>query len=190
MAKLTRSPDLVERAEQVGVHSARPFAADVDAQARFPAEALAGLREAQLLSALVPAEFGGEGVSLRTVGEIVTTLARHCSSTALIYAMHQSQVACLVRHSQQVSVKAVLRQIVAQQLLVASATTEVGIGGDVRTSTCAVERNGDGFSLRKQAPVISFGAYADIILTTARRDAESAPHDQVLVICPSENVHL
>ena len=32
------------------------------------------------------------------VAAAVTALSRHCASTAMIYAMHQIQVACLVRH--------------------------------------------------------------------------------------------
>ncbi|MDQ1724115.1 MAG: acyl-CoA dehydrogenase [Frankiaceae bacterium] len=181
---------LLDSARRVGLDAAGPHAADVDKHARFPVETISALREAGLMSALVPAEFGGAGATLRTVSEVVTILARHCSSSALIYAMHQSQVACLVRHSQQESVREVLRGIVDGQLLVASATTEIGIGGDVRSSTCAVERDGDNYRLRKQAPVISYGAFADLILATARRDVDSAPHDQVLVICPADGVVL
>jgi acyl-CoA dehydrogenase len=190
MTTVLDTDDLVQRAHLVGVERAGPHADDVDKRARFPVETLQGLRDARLLSALIPVEFGGEGASLRTVSEVVTVLARHCSSSALIYAMHQSQIACLVRHSRQDSVRTTLRRIAEGQLLVASATTEIGIGGDVRSSTCAVERDGGRFRLRKQAPVISYGAHADIVLATARRDADSAPHDQVLVICPVDTLQL
>ena len=47
--------------------------------------------------------------------------------------------------------------MVDRQLLLASATTEIGVGGDIRTSLCAVERQGGRFRLEKQAPVISYG---------------------------------
>ena len=187
---MLETADLVERARRVGLESVQPNAVDVDKHARFPVETITALREARLLSALVPTEFGGAGASLRTVSEIVAVVARHCSSSALIYAMHQSQVACLVRHAQQDSVREALRAIADGELLVASATTEIGIGGDVRSSTCAVEQEAGRYTLRKQAPVISYGAFADIVLTTARRNANSAPHDQVLVICPAEGLVL
>ena len=59
----------------------------------------------------------------------------------------------------------------------------MGVGGDIRTSMCAVERSGGRFSLEKQAPVISYGVYADAIMTTARRSPDSPPADQVLVLC-------
>ena len=44
-----------------------PTADDVDRQARFPSEAIDALQEAGALSALVPAEFGGQGIAFEAV---------------------------------------------------------------------------------------------------------------------------
>ncbi len=41
------------------------------------------------------------------------------------------------------------------------------------------------FRLEKQAPVISYGAFADAVLATARRGEDSPPSDQVLVLVPA-----
>jgi acyl-CoA dehydrogenase len=78
-----------------------------------------------------------------------------------------------------------LRQLVDRQWLIASATTELGVGGDLRSSICAVEATGDRFRLVKKAPVISYGEQADQILVTSRRAPEAASSDQVhvLVLC-------
>ena len=65
------------------------------------------------------------------------------------------------------------------------ATTETGIGGDVRSSSCAVEQHGTTFRLEKDTPVISYGAYSDVVLVTARRTPDSPPNDQVLVVVPT-----
>jgi acyl-CoA dehydrogenase len=181
--------DIADRAAAVA-EVAAVHAADVDRQARFPVETMNALRDARLLSVMIPAEFGGGGSSVRDAAAAVTAIGRKCSSSALIYAMHLSQVACLSRHATEPSVQDALRRIAEQQLLVASATTEIGSGGDVRTSTCYVDRDGSRFQLKKQAPVISYGRHSDIILVTARRDADSAPHDQVLVICPTAETNL
>ena len=70
----------------------------------------------------------------------------------------------------------------AEERLIASATTEVGVGGDLRTSLCAVEVVGDSFRLTKQAPVISYGEAADDILVTCRRSPEAGAGDQVQVL--------
>jgi acyl-CoA dehydrogenase len=174
---------LVGEAVRIGEEVAGPAADDVDRKARFPTEAMEAMRSAQLLSVLVPSDLGGDGVSIGEVGEMVGVLARHCASTAMIYAMHQMQVACLVRHGRSEFLREYQKAIVDRQLLLASATTEIGVGGDIRTSKCAVERRDGRFTLEKKAPVISYGESADGVLATARRSPESPGSDQVLVLC-------
>jgi len=169
---------------------AAAHAEQVDREAQFPIAAVDALRSGRLLSAGIPAEFGGGDQDVGMLARTTTALARKCGSTGLIFAMHQSQVASLVRHSEDEAVQRALRRIAAGELLVASATTEASIGGDVRTSSCFVERDGSRFRLLKQAPVISYGRHADIILVTARRDAASTPQEQVLVLCDRDGVTL
>jgi len=176
--------ELIARAARIAEHVAGPHAEEVDRDARFPTEAIDALREEGLLSALIPAEFGGVGATVSEVAQITRLLGAQCSSTGLIFAMHHIQLACVVRHGRTELLRDFLVELAESQYLLASATTEVGIGGDLRTSLCSVQRTGGGrFFLRKQAPVISYGAYADAIIATARRSPESAHADQVLVLC-------
>jgi acyl-CoA dehydrogenase len=183
--------DLPRRAARIGVEIAGPAAADVDVSARFPSEALEALRSESLLSVLIPTELGGLGCTVGDVADIVFELGKHCASTAMVYAMHQIQVASLVRHGRTVFFRDYLTDVVGRQLLLASATTEIGVGGDVRSSVCTVERDdAGGIRLEKMAPVISYGAYADGILATARRSPESPPNDQVLVLCRAPGLTL
>ena len=173
----------MDAATIVAQQVAGPAAASVDRESRFPSEGIDALREARLLSALVPQEYGGLGCTITQIAEICQILGQSCASTAMVYAMHQIQVACIVRHARGASYfEQYLRELVARELLIASATSEVSIGGDVRSSICAVEREGGEFRLRKQAPVISYGEQADDILVTARRQPDSPPSDQVMVL--------
>src|SRR6185437_12957223 len=95
----------------------------------------------------------------------------------------QIQVACLVHHTCRFAYfHGYLRRLVEEQRLIASATTEVGVGGDLRTSLCAVEIADGRFRLTKKAPVISYGAAADDILMTCRRAPDAPPGDQVQVL--------
>lgn len=188
-ASTLRPVDLVEVVSVVGRDVAGPAADEVDREARFPAEAIEALRAEGLLSCLVPVRLGGQGASVATVGAATAALARHCASTAMIFAMHNLQVACLVRHSTD-HFDAYLRDLADRQLLLASATTEIGTGGDVRSSICAVERAHGRFTLDKQAPVVSYGARADGVLATARREPGSPASDQVLVLCTPPDMEL
>lgn len=184
------STEFTRKAARVGAEIAGPAAEDVDSKARFPAEAIEAMRTERMLSALVPVELGGEGLTVGEVGRAVTALGRHCSSTAMIFAMHHMQAASLVRHGHSAFLRDFACQLADRQLLFASATTEIGVGGDLRTSKCALERADGRFRLEKQAPVISYGAYADAVLTTCRRSPESPPNDQVLVVCSPPSLEL
>ena len=174
---------LLREVHAIGKDVLRPHSVDVDAKARFPVESIDAMRGLRLLSAYVPESFGGMGLSIIQVGKICEALGQYCGSSAMIYAMHKIQVACVVHHAQGSEFyQNYLRQLVADQRLMASATTEIGTGGDLRSSICAVEISGDRFTVTKKAPVISYGEHADEILVTCRQSANAASHEQVSVL--------
>ena len=176
------SENLASRAKKVAAVAAK-HAAAVDFDARFPAEAFAAARAERLLSAAVPREFGGEDASVSEIVDICYLLGRACASTAMIYAMHQTKVACLTRHNGGSAWhQLLLRRLYSEQMLLASSTTEGERGGDVRNSTAPIERHGSRIALERRATVISYGEAADAIVTTARRSADAASADQVLVV--------
>ncbi|HEX4332406.1 MAG TPA: acyl-CoA dehydrogenase family protein [Usitatibacter sp.] len=182
---------LIDKVHAIGRDVIAPLADEVDRDARFPREAFDALKAEKLLSAYVPVEFGGQGLSIGEISKICETLGAYCASTAMIYAMHQIQVACIVHHGLSTPFfRDYVREIVARQHLVASATTEMGIGGDVRSSICAVKVVDNYFMLEKQAPVISYGAYADAILVTCRRCEDAPRNDQVMVLVRQDDCTL
>ncbi|WP_222121926.1 acyl-CoA dehydrogenase family protein [Curtobacterium pusillum] len=164
------------------------FADEVDRDARPPREAIAAMKEHGLLAAAVPTELGGEGATLAELSVIATELGRSCAATAMVFAMHQGQVMALWRHGGASCGVTAMIEAVRAGALVASSTTERGIGGDARRSTCAIEPDAAGrIRLRKDAPVISYATEADAVFVTARRSVDAAASDQRLVIClPSE----
>jgi acyl-CoA dehydrogenase len=182
--------DLKLRAEVVA-KTAAANADAVDRDARFPAEAFASARAQRLLGMMVPAEVGGEGASISDIVDVCYMLGRACSSTGMIFAMHQIMVAILVRHAKDSGWhRELLGRLLVEQLLIASSTTEGHGGGDLRTSVCAVECNGTRIAFAKDATVMSYGAQADAILTTARRSADAPPTDQVLLALVKEDYQL
>jgi acyl-CoA dehydrogenase len=178
----TSAENLKARVEKV-TRVAAAHAAAVDCDSRLPEEAIAALREARLLGVAVPRELGGEGLSVSEVADICYALGRACASTAMIYAMHQTKVACISRHGRTSPWhQLLLRRICGEQMLLASSTTEGDRGGDIRNSTAAVERQDSRMTLERNATVISYGEAADGIVTTARRATDAATADQVLVV--------
>lgn len=168
-----------------------PAADAVDRDARFPREAFAALRAEKLLSAYVPPEYGGMGLSITELSRLCEALGQYCASTAMVFAMHQIQVGCIVHHALGAAFfRDYMTELAARQYLLASATTELGIGGDVRSSICAVKVDGEHFSVEKQAPVISYGETADAILVTSRRSEDAARSDQVMSLVRKQDYTL
>jgi acyl-CoA dehydrogenase len=174
---------VVAAAARIAADVAGPHADEVDRAARFPQEAVDALRRERLLGAYVPPELGGAGCSVDALAAACRVLGQHCASTAMIFAMHQIEVACIVHHAAAAPFfRRYLSDIAKEQRLIASATSEAGVGGDLRTSICAVEPAGGRVRLWKDAPVISYGAEADDILVTARRAPDAAGNDQVMLL--------
>jgi acyl-CoA dehydrogenase len=182
---------LLSSVRRIAAEVAAPSAGDVDAKARFPDETVAALRESGVFSASVPRELGGAGCTMAELAQLCSTLAQACGSSAMVLAMHYSQLACIARHGiESEFFRGYLRQLVDRQYLLASMTSEVGTFGDTRSSVCAVEREGGRFVLNKDATTGSYCAHADAILVTCRRAPDAAASDQVLVLVRREDCTL
>jgi acyl-CoA dehydrogenase len=197
MLQTAQTVSSLSSAESLPVRAARAaeiaaaHANAVDAESRFPAEAMDALRSEKLLGIMVPSALGGEEASVADVVDVCYSLGRACSSTGMIYAMHQVKAACVAYHGMDSKWhRDFLGRMISDQLLLASSTTEGKGGGNVRSSEAAVE-NADGrILLLRDASVISSGAQADAVVTTARRAADSDASDQVLVVFEKKNYAL
>jgi acyl-CoA dehydrogenase len=196
VAEKTSEPFILDRSSFVQRTTAVATAAAteaeaVDRDARFPQAAIDAARQQRLLGVQIPQQFGGDGATIFDITDMCYTLGRACSSTAMIFAMHQTKVACLVRHGAGSSWhETLMRRVASEQMLLASSTTEGQNGGNIRSSAAAVERTGTDISLVRNATVISYGAQADGIVTIARRANDAAASDQVLLALTKENYTL
>jgi acyl-CoA dehydrogenase len=163
---------------------AAPLADDVDRSARFPIETVDAIRSERALSAFIPEIYGGDGVSLETIAAACFELGRRCGASAMVFAMHQIQIAAIVRHVDGATwFEDYLRSVADEQRLVASVTSEIGTGGDLGKSIAAVTpADGTLGAFEKQAPTVSYGAFADDLLTTLRRNPDAEAGDQVVAL--------
>ena len=173
---------LFERMRRVAAIAAT-HADAVDIEARFPREAVDAMRQERLLGCQIPTDLGGDGASVAEISELCTILGQACSAAAMVFAMHQIKVSSLVSHGEgDTWHRAFMTRVAGEQLLLASATTEGGIGGNLRNSICAIEVEGDTCRLQKDATVISYGTEADAILITSRAHPQAASSDQVMTV--------
>lgn len=182
MAATVTTDDLTARMARVAAVAAK-FADSVDAEGRFPREAVDALRKERLLSIQIPGELGGEASSISEIAAICTILGQACAASAMVFAMHQIKLSSLVEHGVDSAWhRSFMQKVADEQLLLASATTEGGIGGNMRNSICAIKIEGDRCFLEKDATVISYGSHADAILITSRAHADAASSDQVMTV--------
>jgi acyl-CoA dehydrogenase len=187
-----RDQQFVATLRRIAGDVAAANADEVDRHARFPSETIDALRNSQALSALVPDELGGGGVSLEAVAHGCFELGRRCAASAMVFAMHQIQVGTIARHLDGAEwFESYLGSLAREQRLIASVTSEIGTGGDMGRSIAAVGPGIDGLlALEKEAPTVSYGAHCDDLLTTVRRSEDAEPGDQVLVLSRASETEL
>jgi alkylation response protein AidB-like acyl-CoA dehydrogenase len=83
-----RQRELIERAGRLGRERFAERAARYDAEASFPFENYADLREAGLLGLCVPESHGGLGADFETYCLVSAEIGRYCGATALTFNMH------------------------------------------------------------------------------------------------------
>lgn len=83
-----RQRELIELAGRLGRERFAPRAAHHDAEASFPFENYADLRDHGLLALCVPEAFGGRGADYQTYCLVAAEIGRHCGATALTFNMH------------------------------------------------------------------------------------------------------
>ena len=93
------------------------------------------MKAERLMGIQIPVDCGGEGRSTSEIAELCTIMAQGCAASAMIFAMHQIKVSSLVSHGTDAAWhRDFMQRICDEQLLLGSATTEGGIGGNLRNS--------------------------------------------------------
>jgi acyl-CoA dehydrogenase len=178
-------PLAAEVVERLAADVLVPNSAASDREAKFPQESVAALADAGLLTLE-----GGplSTTELTTIGRI---LGGACGSTAMIWAMHHVQVACVQRHAMdEPRLLDSLAKLRNTGGVMASVTSEVGTGGDLLRSITSCITEGATTTLTKDASTVSYGAQASAFLITARRGPDSPSSDQVAVLAERDQVVL
>lgn len=119
---------LLERAEPLALRFAERASAH-DADASFPFENFADLREAGLLALTAPEEYGGLGANELDYVPVLERIAWGDASTALVLGMHLSNIGQMVEGKLWADrLPALCREIVAQGVLLNAAQAEPELG--------------------------------------------------------------
>src|SRR6202167_349409 len=120
-----------------------PAAADADAAARFPQEALDALTAARLHAAHIPESYGGEGADALAAVIIIEEVARACASSSLIPAVNKlGTVPLLLSASEEIKRK-YLPPVARGEAMFSYALSEAGAGSDAASMKTRAVRDGD-----------------------------------------------
>ncbi|MEU1994000.1 acyl-CoA dehydrogenase family protein [Nocardia gamkensis] len=171
----TITTDWIARARRVG-EPLRPEVAARDRSGEISLAAFDLLRDSGLSAALVPAEFGGGGVTHREMGAILRELGRHDPSTAVAFAMHTHLVAAQVwRHNHGIDAAPLFAKVVAGAILVSTGASDwVGSNG-------SAERVEGGYRVHARKAPASGCEAGTVLVTSVRWDA--APDGPQVLHC-------
>jgi alkylation response protein AidB-like acyl-CoA dehydrogenase len=120
-----------------------PFAAAVDADARFSAEALDALTGANLHAVHIPESYGGEGGDALAAVIVIEEVARVCASSSLIPAVNKlGTVPLLLSGSDKLKQK-YLPPVARGEAMFSYALSEAGSGSDAAAMKTRAVRDGD-----------------------------------------------
>jgi alkylation response protein AidB-like acyl-CoA dehydrogenase len=125
-----------------------PFAAAVDAEARFPAEALAALTVASLHAVHIPEDYGGEGADALAAVLVIEEVARACASSSLIPAVNKLGTVPLLLSGSEELKRKYLAPVARGEAMFSYALSEAGAGSDAASMRTRAVRDGDWWVLK------------------------------------------
>ena len=124
-----------------------PAAADVDAESRFPQEALDALTGAGLHAVHIPETYGGEGADALATVIVIEEVARACASSSLIPAVNKLGTVPLLLSASEDLKQRYLAPVARGEGMFSYALSEAGAGSDAAAMKTRAVRDGDDWVL-------------------------------------------
>jgi alkylation response protein AidB-like acyl-CoA dehydrogenase len=141
--------------------SIAPFATEVDARARFPAEAAAALQRADLHAPHVPRDYGGAGADVLATMLVIEEVARVCASSSLIPIVNRlGSLPLLLAGSEELKTR-YLGALARGEGAFAYCLSERDAGSDAAAMTARAVRDGDHYVLNGTKRWISNAGVAE-----------------------------
>ena len=136
-----------------------PHAADVDADSRYPDEALSALNDASLAASHIPDEYGGQGADAVAGCIVIEEVARVCASSSLIPVCNKLGTMGLLLHGSDSLKERVLPDIAAGATA-SYALSEREAGSDAAAMRTRAAADGDSWILNGAKCWISNGGHS------------------------------
>lgn len=165
----------VAKAELISGDVLAKHAADVDKQARWPAESIDALKAGGFLGLTVPASHGGAGEGPRTFANVIAKLAEGCASTAMIYLMHVCGTSVVIAANAFGRRDPVLTDIAAGKHLSTLAFSERGSRSHFWAPVSQATADGDGYRVTADKSFVTSAGQADGYVVSTRTAGSADP---------------
>jgi alkylation response protein AidB-like acyl-CoA dehydrogenase len=159
-------------------------AAEVDAEARFPAEGMAGLARGGFYGLCLDTQCGGHGQGPATFAAVVEELARQCASTAMIYVMHVTAAKVIESAATFAGRGEVLHAITAGEHLTTLAFSEQGSRSQFWAPVSKFEANGRGYQTQAVKSWVTAAHHADSYVASAQAPGAQSALESTLYWLP------
>src|ERR1700754_2636112 len=138
---------LREAVRDLSLKEIAPYAAEVDEQGRYPAEARDALVKAGFHAVTIPEEYGGQGADELAGCIVIEEVARACASSSLIPAVNGLGMTPILLSASDELKKQVLPSIAAGDAMISYALSEREAGSDAASMKTRARRDGDSWVL-------------------------------------------
>jgi len=178
----TSALSVLDTVRTVAADVVAPHAAAVDADARFPKEALAALGEAGLLGLQVDPALGGLGLGPRAFAQVVEELATACGSTAMVYVMHVTALQAIASSTTLAGRDEILESAAAGKHLTTLAFSERGSRSQFWAPVSKLVADGDGFVTSASKSWITSANHADSYVASAQAPGAASPMESTIYL--------
>ena len=170
-----RYPELRQRVRDICANFPSSYWQQVDRERAYPEAFVQVLTDTRLLSALIPDEYGGLGLTLTEASVITEEINRSGAVAGQAHAQMYT-MGTILRHGSEAQRQQYLPDIASGKLrLQAFGVTEPDAGTDTTNLSTTARREGDHYIINGRKMFISRVRHSDLMLLLAR----TTPRDQV-----------
>lgn len=162
-----------------------PLAEELDREQRYPDEHIATFVETGLSGMLVPAEYGGAGLSMTAICSVVEEVSAACASTGAILAAHTLGAVPVRLAGTDEQKRAVLGTLISGDAI-SFALTEKGAGSDAAAIQAVAEPDGSGYRITGEKIYIGNGGISNRYVVFARTDPDAGPRGITAFVVPAD----
>jgi alkylation response protein AidB-like acyl-CoA dehydrogenase len=161
---------VIETARVFAQEMIRPQAAEWAKQGGLSRQIYEAAAQNGLVSAILPKDCGGQGVSMLAAAKIAEALAAADFGVTFALKVHANAANAVARRGTERQRERYLADMIAGRSVGAFCLTEPGVGSDATAITCRAESQGDGWLLNGTKAWVTNGAEADVFAVYAQTD--------------------